>query len=88
MKKEIDERKCEYELLAVSFLSYNRRKITMIMEGQFYTVKNLLSYRTRVDSNELDNLLVYVQNSLGALGLKINGNIFLTYQRKFRQKTR
>lgn len=57
-------------------------------EGQFYTVKNLLSYRTRIDSNELDNLLVYVQNSLDALELKVNGNIILSISEKIIEKNK
>lgn len=58
------------------------------IEGQFYTVKDLLSYRTRVDSNELDNLLVYVRNSLDALGLKVNGNIILSISEKIIEKNK
>ena len=58
------------------------------LEGQFYTAKNLLSYRTRVESNDLDNLLCYVRNSLDALDLKANGKIILSFSEKITEKNK
>ena len=58
------------------------------LEGQFYTAKNLLSYRTRVESCELNNLLCYVRNSLEVLDLKVNGKIILSISEKIAEKNK
>ncbi len=58
------------------------------LEGQFYTAKNLLSYRTRVESSELNNLLCYVKNSLDVLDLKVNGKIILSFSEKIIEKNK
>ena len=58
------------------------------LEGQFYMAKNLLSYRTRVESSELNNLLCYVRNSLEALDLKVNGKIILSISEKISEKNK
>lgn len=52
------------------------------LEGQFYTAKNLLSYRTRVKSSDLDDLLCYVRNNLDSLELKVNGRLILNISEK------
>lgn len=48
------------------------------LEKQFFMVENLLSYKTRVDSRELNNMLIYAQRNLDALELELTGNIILT----------
>lgn len=58
------------------------------LEGQFYTAKNLLSYRTRVESRELNNLLCYVKSSLEVLDLKINGKIILSISERIIEKNK
>ncbi len=58
------------------------------LEGQFYTAKNLLSYRTRVESCNLNNLICYVRNSLDALNLKINGKIILSFSEKIAERNK
>lgn len=58
------------------------------LEGQFYTAKNLLSYRTRVESVELSKLLYHVKNNLEALDLKISGKIILNISEKITEKNK
>ncbi len=58
------------------------------LEGQFYTARNLLSYRTRVESSGLNDLLCYVKNSLDALNLKAKGNIILSISEKITEKNK
>lgn len=48
------------------------------LEGQFYTAKNLLSYRTRVESRDLNGLLDHVKRSLDILDLEVNGRIIMS----------
>lgn len=52
------------------------------LEGQFYTAKNLLSYRTRVESGDINDLLKYVKNNLDVLELKMNGRVILSISEK------
>ncbi len=56
------------------------------LEGQFYTAKNLLSYRTRVEISELDGLLNHVKRSLDVLDLKMNGRAILSISEKIVEK--
>ena len=58
------------------------------LEGQFYTAKNLFSYRTRVESSELNNLLCYMKSSLEVFDLKINGKIILSISEKITEKNK
>lgn len=58
------------------------------LEGQFYTARNLLSYRTRVESSDLNDLLCYVKNSLDALNLKAKGKIILSISEKITEKNK
>ncbi len=58
------------------------------LEGQFYTAKNLLSYRTRVESSELNGLLNYVKRSLDVLDLKMNGRAILSISEKIVEKNK
>lgn len=56
------------------------------LEGQFYTAKNLLSYRTRVESRELNSLLDHVKRSLDILDLEVNGRVILSISEKIIEK--
>lgn len=56
------------------------------LEGQIYMAKNLLSYRTRVVSSDLDDLLQYVKNNLDSLELKITGKVILNISEKIKEK--
>jgi len=47
------------------------------LEKQIYMVEHLLSYRTRVDSKDLNDMLQYSQHSLGIFGLTLSGDIIL-----------
>ena len=85
---EINERMCYREFLGLSFLYHMRRQIIEFFERQFYTAKNLLSYRTRVESSDLNNLLCYVKNSLDVLDLKVNGKIILSFSEKITEKNK
>lgn len=58
------------------------------LEGQFYTAKNLLSYRTRVESGKLNSLLCYMKSNLDALDLKVNGKIILSISEKIVEKSK
>ncbi|MDE7398030.1 MAG: hypothetical protein K2N06_00735 [Oscillospiraceae bacterium] len=58
------------------------------LEGQFYTAENLLSYRTRVVSGDLYDLLRYVRNNLDSLELKVNGRVILSISEKFVERSK
>lgn len=47
------------------------------LEKQFYMVENLLSYKTRVDSCELSDMISYAERNLDALELEVTGNTIL-----------
>lgn len=58
------------------------------LEGQFYLVKNLLSYRTRVESSELYDLLEYTKNNIDAMDLKVNGKVILNIFEKIEESSK
>ena len=47
------------------------------LEKQFLMVVNLLSYKARVDSRDLDDMLLYAERNLDALELELTGNTIL-----------
>lgn len=47
------------------------------LEKQFFMVENLLSYKTRVDSRDLNDMLLYAERNLDALELELAGNTIL-----------
>ena len=47
------------------------------LEKQFFMVENLLSYKARVDSRDLNDMLLYVERNLDALELELTGNTIL-----------
>ncbi len=47
-------------------------------ESQFLRIENLLSYRARVDSAEIENMLSYIGRNLDALDLEQVGNAILS----------
>lgn len=58
------------------------------LEGQFYTVNNLLSYRTRVESRDLNDLLDHVKSNLDVLDLKMSGRTILSISEKIVEKNK
>ena len=58
------------------------------LEGQFYTAKNLLSYRTRVKSSDIGDLLRYVENNLDSLELKVSGRVILNISEKITERNK
>lgn len=77
------------DILEVPFLYHHGEMIHMeFLEGQFYTANNLLSYRTRVESSDLSDLLRYVRNNLDVLELKMNGRVILNISEKIAEKNK
>lgn len=58
------------------------------LEGQFFTAKNLLSYRTRVESRDLNDLLDHVKSNLNVLDLKMSGRTILSISEKIVEKNK
>lgn len=48
------------------------------LEHLYIEFENVLSYRTRVDINRLEDLISYVKRNTDALGLTVTGNIIFT----------
>lgn len=49
-----------------------------ILEHQHIEFENVLSYKTRVDANRLEELISYVERNTDALGLEVCGSIIFT----------
>lgn len=60
----------------------------LFLEQQYIEFENVLSYRTRVDINRLNDLLNYAEKNADALELTVTGNILFTVTEKIRERSR
>ena len=58
------------------------------LEHQHIEFENVLSYRTRTDSEKLGALLEFIKKNADALGLAVMGNIVFTIQEIYELKNK
>lgn len=50
----------------------------LFSEQQYLSIKNILSYRTRVDITRLNSMLIFADKNIDAFGLEVVGKIMFT----------